>query len=101
MEKWVFQKQPSRTVLRKRCSENMQQIYRTAPISKCDFNKVAKQVIVSAHATVETIKRHKIGLGYTVLEVAVCFGGFEWNETSNNPEKNSNTRYRSEPQYIL
>ena len=37
-----FQKQPSRGVLRKRCSENMQKIYRRAPMSKCDFNKVAK-----------------------------------------------------------
>ena len=25
-----------------RCSENIQQIYRRAPILKCDFNKVAK-----------------------------------------------------------
>ena len=35
------QKQPSRGVLRKRCSENMQQMYRRTPMSKCDFNKVA------------------------------------------------------------
>ena len=27
-------------VLRKRCSENMQQIYRGTPMSKCDFSKV-------------------------------------------------------------
>ena len=33
------QKQPSRGVLRKRCSENMQQIYRRT--TKYDFNKVA------------------------------------------------------------
>ena len=38
------QKQPSRGVLRKRCSENMQQIYRRTPIPKCDFNKVALQI---------------------------------------------------------
>ena len=37
----VFQKQPSRVVLRKTCSENMQQIYRRTPMLKCDFNKVA------------------------------------------------------------
>ena len=43
-------------------------------MSKCHFNKVAKQVIVSAHASVEIIKPHKIELGYTVLEVGVCFG---------------------------
>ena len=38
------QKQPSRAVLGKRCSENMQQIYRRTPMPKCDFNKVALQV---------------------------------------------------------
>ena len=43
-------------------------------MSKFDFNKVAKQVIVSAHAPDEITKPHKIGLGYTVLEAGVCFG---------------------------
>ena len=28
----------ARGVLEKRCSENMQQIYRRAPMTKCDFN---------------------------------------------------------------
>ena len=28
------------SVLRKKCSENMQQIYRKTPMPKCDFNKV-------------------------------------------------------------
>ena len=32
-----FQKQPSSGVLRKRCSENMQQIYRRTPIPKLHF----------------------------------------------------------------
>ena len=41
---------------------------------KCDFNKVAKQVIVSAHAPVEITKPHEIGLGFTVFEAGVCFG---------------------------
>ena len=36
-----IQKQPHRGVPRKRCSENMQQIYRRTPTPKCDFNKVA------------------------------------------------------------
>ena len=27
-----------------RCSENMQQIYRRTPMSKCDFNEVALQL---------------------------------------------------------
>ena len=38
------QKQPPRGVPRKSCSENMLQIYRRTPISKYDFNKVAKQL---------------------------------------------------------
>ena len=42
--KWKIQKQPSRGVLIKRCSENMQQIYRRTPMPKCDLNKVAKQL---------------------------------------------------------
>ena len=33
-------KQPSRGAFIKRCSENMQQIYRRTPMPKCDFNKV-------------------------------------------------------------
>ena len=39
-----LQKQPPKGVSRKRCSENMQQIYRRTPMPKCDFNKVAKQL---------------------------------------------------------
>ena len=38
-----LQKQPSRGVLIKRCSENMQQIYRRTPMPKCDFNNAALQ----------------------------------------------------------
>ena len=38
------QKQPPRCVLNKRCSGNMQQIYRRTPMPKCDFNKVALQL---------------------------------------------------------
>ena len=38
------QKQPPRGVLNKRYSANIQQIYRRAPMSKCGFNKVEKQV---------------------------------------------------------
>ena len=41
---YYIQKQLSRTVLKKRCSENMQHIYRRTPIPKCDFNKVALQL---------------------------------------------------------
>ena len=39
----MVQKQPSRGVLRKRCPENMQQMYRKTPMPKCDFNKVVLQ----------------------------------------------------------
>ena len=39
-----MQKQPPRGVLSNRCSENMQQIYRRLTVSKCDYNKVAKQL---------------------------------------------------------
>ena len=35
------QKQPFRGVLKKSCSENMQQIYRRTPMPKWDFNKAA------------------------------------------------------------
>ena len=38
------QKQPSRGILRKRCSENMQQNYRRTPKPKCDFNKVPIEI---------------------------------------------------------
>ena len=35
----VIQKQPSRGVHNKRCSENMQQIYKRTPMPKYNFNK--------------------------------------------------------------
>ena len=38
------QKQPSRGVIKKGGSENMQQIYWKTPMPKCDFNKVATQL---------------------------------------------------------
>ena len=39
-----IQKQPSGGVPEKKCSENMQQIYRSTHMPKYDFNKVAKQL---------------------------------------------------------
>ena len=33
-----------KSVLKKRCSENIQQIYRRTPMSKCDFNKVSETI---------------------------------------------------------
>ena len=38
---YIMQKQPSRSVLRKRSSGNMHQIYRRIAVPKCEFNKVA------------------------------------------------------------
>ena len=38
------QNQPSRGVLMKRCSDNMQQIYRRTPMPQCDVNKAALQL---------------------------------------------------------
>ena len=37
------QNQPPRGVLKKKCSENIHQIYRRTPMPKCDFHKVALQ----------------------------------------------------------
>ena len=51
----LFQKQPSRGVLRKRCPENMQQIYRRTPMPKCDFNKVSQQLYWNHTSACETI----------------------------------------------
>ena len=36
-----IEKQPSKGILRKRCSENMKQIYRRTTMPKCDINNVA------------------------------------------------------------
>ena len=38
------QKQPPKSVLKERCSENMQQIYMRTPMTKCDFTNVEKQL---------------------------------------------------------
>ena len=40
-----IQKHPSRGVFRKRCSENMQQIYSRLHMAKCDFKKVATKIL--------------------------------------------------------
>ena len=40
---YINQKQPSMVILKKSCSENMQQMYRRTPMPKCDFNEVAFQ----------------------------------------------------------
>ena len=40
----AIQKQPYKSLLRKRCSENMQQIYRRTPMPRYNFNKIALQL---------------------------------------------------------
>ena len=45
----ILQKQPSRDVFRKRCSKNMQQIYRRTSMPKCDFNKIDFNKITLRH----------------------------------------------------
>ena len=35
---------------------------------------MSPQIIVSAHATVEITKSHKVELAFAVLEAGVCFG---------------------------
>ena len=45
----IQQKQPSRGVLGKRCSENMQQIYRRTPMSNCELNKLHFSMCVLLH----------------------------------------------------
>ena len=41
------QKQPPRSGLSKKCSANMQQIYRRIPVPMCDFHKVAATLLKS------------------------------------------------------
>ena len=42
----------NRVFFKKRCSENMQQIYRRTPMPKSDFNKVALQLWTAALKTI-------------------------------------------------
>ena len=53
----------------KRCSENMQQIYRGTPMPKCDFNKVALQLIAVTlrHGCSTVILLHKNTSGGLLL----------------------------------
>ena len=46
-EHYDLQKQPTRGVLRKICSENKQQIYSKRPIPKCDFNMLTSTWVFS------------------------------------------------------
>ena len=44
VDEQFLEKQPSRSVRRKMCSEYMLEIYKRAPMPMCNFNKVALQV---------------------------------------------------------
>ena len=59
---------------------------------------MSAEIIVSVHADNKTLKDR---IGVCSFKSRSLFWGFEWNERSNNQEKNSNTSYRSETQYIL
>ena len=49
----AVQKQPSSGVLRERCSENTQQVYRIIPMPKCDFNRrwLVSQTLLKRRST--------------------------------------------------
>ena len=51
------QKQPSRGVLRERCSESMPQIYRRTPMQKCDFRIKLQSKGASESFNIFTIKK--------------------------------------------
>ena len=46
---YMLQKRPFRGVIRKSCSENMQQIYRRTHMPKYGFNKVAFATLLKSH----------------------------------------------------
>ena len=52
-----IEKHPARCVLRKKCSENVQQIYKRTPRPKCDFSKVALLHIFRTPFTTDTSGR--------------------------------------------
>ena len=60
------QKQPSRGVLKKRCSENMRQIYRRTPMPKCDFALFAilKKICLAKYILELPQKESMSGIGY-------------------------------------
>ena len=45
----IQQKQSSRGVFRKRCFENLKQVYKRTPMPKCDFNKVWSKTSLKSH----------------------------------------------------
>ena len=68
------QKQPSRGGLWKRCSENMLQIYRRAPMPKCDFNKAAKKKVFWKYAANIQENTHAEVLQSNFIEITLRHG---------------------------
>ena len=75
---YYCQKQPSRGALKKRCSENMQQMYRRTPMPKCDFNKVAKQLYWNRTSTWVCSPLNFL-LIFRTLFLGTPLGGCFWN----------------------
>ena len=48
------QKQPARGVPKKKCSENIKQVYKRAAIPKCNFNKVTLQLYLNHSSALRT-----------------------------------------------
>ena len=65
----TVQKQPPKGVLKKKCPENMQQIYRRTPMPKFDFNKVALQ------RTLQRTLKSQFGM-IVLLQICCIFSGY-------------------------
>ena len=61
-----IQKQSSKGVLKKRCSENMQQIYRATAMPKCDFTLRYGHSHFGNHTSVFTLLKSHFGMGILV-----------------------------------
>ena len=73
MKALEVQRQPSRAVLRKRCSENMQQIYRKTPMPKCGFEIALRHgcsPVIFLHILRITVPRNTTW--WLLLEVIIC-----------------------------
>ena len=86
------QKQPSKGVLMKGCSNNMQQIYRRTPMPKCNFNKVENNFIEIAlgHGCsfvnlLHIFRTHLDGYFWTVKEITEKING----ESQNKKQQSS------------
>ena len=76
-----FQKQSSRGVLRKRCSENMQQTYGRTPMPKCDFSNFIEITLLHGRSLVKLLHIFRIPFskntsGWLLLPFAEIFNGF-------------------------